>query len=117
MGSIIEGTGYFRFPEADERVRGTGAGRGRAAGIARAAEPGDLLFVRTPGRLFSAGRAVTRNPYDHVAVVLEGGQTLNIVAPEARMLPLSRFTGPSRNTLLMRPAWRDPGQPRGSSRR
>ena len=74
------------------------------------AKPGDLLLVKTPGLLFLLGRKVTRNRYDHVAVVLEGGMTLNIVRPRSVIIPITRFLRSGCNPLLIRPNWDNNGQ-------
>ncbi|MBE0480961.1 MAG: hypothetical protein IBX68_08270 [Dehalococcoidia bacterium] len=73
-------------------------------------QPGDLILVRTSGVLFAAGRKLTRNRYDHIAVVLEGGRTLNIILPKAVVLPVSAVTKPVNEPLVLRPAWQTPEQ-------
>lgn len=73
-------------------------------------EPGDLILVQTPGWSFSFGRKLTQNPYDHVAVVVNHGQTLNIVQPKAVMVPVEHITEPHRAPLALRPVWGSPEQ-------
>jgi hypothetical protein len=68
-------------------------------------EPGDLILVQTPGWSFSLGRKLTQNPYDHVAVVIDHGQTLNIVKPQAVIVPVEHITESDRASLVLRPAW------------
>jgi hypothetical protein len=73
-------------------------------------QPGDLLLVKTPGLLYSVGRRLTRNIYDHIAVVMEDGDTLNIVQPRAVVLPVRFFSRAERRPLVLRPQWTDPAQ-------
>jgi hypothetical protein len=68
-------------------------------------EPGDLILVQTQGWSFSLGRKLTQNPYDHVAVVIDHGQTLNIVKPKAVIVPVEHITESDRASLVLRPAW------------
>jgi hypothetical protein len=73
-------------------------------------EPGDLILVQTPGWSFSLGRKLTQNPYDHVAIVVDQGQTLNIVNPRAVDVPTEHITEPHRAPLVLRPVWDSPEQ-------
>lgn len=66
-------------------------------------EPGDLILVKSEGRLFDLGRRLTGNAYDHVAVVSSDGRTINIDKPGARLLPLERLLRPSLCPLVLRP--------------
>ena len=68
-------------------------------------EPGDLILVKSHGRLFAFGRWLGGNPYDHVAVVVGNGQTINIDKPRTRQLPLERLLRASHEPLVLRPAW------------
>lgn len=70
--------------------------------------PGDLLLARSRGAVYRAGRAFARNRFDHVAVVLDGDRTANLVLGGTVILPLERFR--RLETALMRPAWADPDQ-------
>jgi hypothetical protein len=110
VGSVIEGAEYYRFPEARARIGG--AGKDYAALLEERVRPGDLIFVRTRGIVFSLGRKATRNDYDHVAVVTDSGGTLNIVNPRAVTLPVSYFARSASAPLVMRPQWRDEGRVR-----
>lgn len=69
--------------------------------------PGDLILVKSRGWLFAAGRRLGGNPYDHVAVVVAGGQTLNIDKPRSRLLPVDRLLRDSLAPLVLRPVWPD----------
>jgi hypothetical protein len=73
-----------------------------------AAQPGDLILVRSHGLVFAAGRRLTRSSYDHVAVVVAGGQTVNIDKPMTRRLAIERLLRADHEPLVVRPAWRDP---------
>ncbi len=83
---------------------------GEEPSIVEKLEPGDLILVQTPGRSFSLGRKLTQNPYDHVAVVIDHGQTLNIVKPKPVIVPVEHITEPHRAPLALRPAWGTPEQ-------
>jgi hypothetical protein len=80
------------------------------AEIMEAARPGDLLLVRTPGAVYEIGRRLTRNVYDHIAVVVNGGLTLNIVQPRGKLIPLTRLVTREREPRLLRPRWASEGQ-------
>ena len=73
-----------------------------------APEPGDLVLVKSHGRVFAAGRWLARNAYDHVAVVVDDGQTINIDKPRTRLLPIDRLLRASHEPLVLRPAWPSP---------
>ncbi|MBS1122542.1 MAG: hypothetical protein H6Q90_4770 [Deltaproteobacteria bacterium] len=70
-------------------------------------QPGDLVLVRSPGAIFAAGRRLTGNAYDHIAVVVQDDQTVNIDKPMSRRLPASRLLRSKLHPLVLRPAWRD----------
>jgi hypothetical protein len=70
--------------------------------------PGDLILVKSTGAVFAAGRRMTGNPYDHVAVVVSDGGTLNIDKPSSRLLPQERLLRPHLHPLVLRPAWPSP---------
>jgi hypothetical protein len=57
--------------------------------------------------VFAAARRLTGNAYDHIAVVVRDGQTVNIDKPMARRLPTDRLLRPELHPLVLRPAWRD----------
>lgn len=71
---------------------------------------GDLILVRTSGLAYSLGRRLSRNSYDHVAVVVRAGQTLNIVHPSAVLVPIEHIVKPNRSPLILRPGWDTPSQ-------
>jgi hypothetical protein len=83
---------------------------GEVSTIVEKLEPGDLILVQTQGWSFSLGRKLTQNPYDHVAVVIDDGQTLNIVKPKAVIVPVEHIAEPDRTPLVLRPAWDSPEQ-------
>jgi len=72
MGTLLHEALHTGFhPETVERAGTAGA----------MPEPGDLILIRTPGRVYNFGRRVARNEFGHVAVVVSGGMTMNIVLP------------------------------------
>lgn len=73
---------------------------------ATALEPGDLILVKSRGRVFAAARWLFANPYDHVAVVVGDGKTVNIDKPRSRLLPVERLLAASHHPLVLRPAWK-----------
>lgn len=110
MGSIIIGSEYFNFPDAGSYAGSNDVEAARAAATLEAAQPGDLLLIKTPGIGFELGRRVTRNIYDHIAVVLDSGKTMNIVNPRAVTLPIMAFAKRERKPLILRPKWKTPEQ-------
>lgn len=68
-------------------------------------EPGDLILVKSRGAVYAAARRLTGNDYDHVAVVVSGGQTINIDKPGSKYLPQERLLKPSHEPVVLRPAW------------
>ncbi len=92
---------------------GTGFAPESEAGISPAdvdVQPGDLLLIRTPGRGYAFGRRIGRNRYDHVAVAVGRGMTMNIVSPHARLIPLSRLLATRPDRLVLRPVWQNEAQ-------
>lgn len=73
-------------------------------------EPGDLILVKTPGIGFALARCLVRSKYDHIAVVLNDDETLNIVVPRAVMLPVAVISKPANAPLVLRPGWEVPEQ-------
>lgn len=110
MGSIILGSEYFHFPHLGSYDDSCDAEASRVVAALKAAQPGDLLLVRTPGIGFELGRRAARNPYDHIAVVLDNEKTLNIVTPKAIILPITVFARPEKKPLILRPKWKSPEQ-------
>jgi hypothetical protein len=110
MGSIILGSEYFQFPDIIPYVHAGDIETSRVIATLKAAQPGDLLLIKTPGIGFELGRRLTRNLYDHIAVVLEDGKTMNIVNPRAVILPVMAFAKPERKPLVLRPKWKNPEQ-------
>lgn len=66
-------------------------------------QPGDLILVKSRGRVYELARRFARNPYDHVAVVTAGGRTINIDKPSTRVLPVERLLRESLRPLVLRP--------------
>ncbi len=110
MGSIILGSEYFQFTNVIPYVRAGDVETSRVVALLEAAQPGDLLLIKTPGFGFELGRRLTRNLYDHIAVVLDDGMTMNIVNPYAVILPIMAFAKPERKPLILRPKWKNPKQ-------
>ncbi len=73
-------------------------------------QPGDLILVRTPGWVFRVGRRLCGNTYDHIAVVVQNGQTVNIDKPMSRTLPMEKLLRPHLSPLVLRPAWAHTGE-------
>jgi len=104
VGSMSIEPDYLRFPEVHTYIKAD-TDESSMLHILDDARPGDLLLVRTPGLGFLIGRKVTGNLYDHIAVVLEEGMTLNIVSPRTVIVPITCFTRSIRKPLLIRPNW------------
>ncbi len=68
-------------------------------------EPGDLVLVKSRGLVFAVGRRVGGNAYDHVGVVVDGGQTVNIDKPRTRLVPAARLVRDELEPLVLRPRW------------
>ena len=64
---------------------------------------GDLILIRTPGRLYRYARIVADQAYDHVAVVMRNGMFLHIGPPLIRLLPVELILEPKRTPILLRP--------------
>jgi|GEM_PF-1659332 len=109
MGDVIPGKQCFKFPGTQAFIRSDEPPESIAKRL-RATQPGDLLLIRTPGILYEISRKLTRNLYDHVAVVLGGGRTVNIVNPKTVVLPVMVFARPGRRPLILRPVWPTPRQ-------
>ncbi len=73
-------------------------------------EPGDLILIRTPGWGYRLGCTLDRQTYDHVAVVVSDGMTVNIVPPRAKLIPLERLLETRPERLVLRPGWEDESQ-------
>ena len=67
--------------------------------------PGDLILVASPGRVFGLARRLGGTDYDHVAVVARDGRTINIDKPSARLLPAERLLRPTLRPLVLRPVF------------
>jgi hypothetical protein len=67
--------------------------------------PGDIILLRTPGKLYKLARTTAQNPFDHVVIVMKSGaQVLHVSPPEARLLPLSKVMEPKFEPLALRPS-------------
>lgn len=110
MGFYLEGREYYRFENVEHFIDTT-CSEALVKSSLQKAEPGDLLLVRTPGYGYAFGRALAKNAYDHIAVVLNEGKTLNIVLPKTVILPITLFAKPEKKPLLLRPQWQDNEQP------
>ena len=101
MGYVLLGREYRELPETESCSKDPAG----ASAVLEMARPGDLLLVKTTGRGYALGRSITRNSYDHIAVVLPDNETLNIIFPRAVILPLSAFRKPQNAPLILRPQW------------
>ena len=75
----------------------------RLSARSSAVQPGDLILVRTPGSVYALFRRVSGHVYDHLAVVMEGGQVLHVGPPTIRLLPVALLLQPSRHPVVYRP--------------
>uniref|UniRef100_K3WLC1 Uncharacterized protein n=1 Tax=Globisporangium ultimum (strain ATCC 200006 / CBS 805.95 / DAOM BR144) TaxID=431595 RepID=K3WLC1_GLOUD len=73
-----------------------------AHAAAKLVQPGDLIFITTSGFLYSMGRYLTGNDYDHVVVVLDAEHVLHVGMPSARLMPLERLLLPQRQPVVLR---------------
>jgi len=109
MGYLLLGKEYRDLPNIslyDEKEKCDA----RSLATLGRAQPGDLILVRTRRTGFAFGRRLTRNHYDHIAVVLHNNETMNIIMPKTVRLPLSTFSKPGNDPLILRPNWRTPEQ-------
>ncbi|KAI9905725.1 hypothetical protein PsorP6_014198 [Peronosclerospora sorghi] len=83
-------------------------------------QPGDLIFITTSGLVYSVGRYLTENDYDHVqkkkrfftvafnvvglaqVVVLDDRTVLHIGMPSVKLMPLERLLLPQRQPVVLR---------------
>ena len=102
MGYLLWGSEYCDLPNIRSQ---SGKNSVTSLTVLKLAQPGDLILIKTPGTGFAFGRRITRNHYDHVAVVMHNNETLNIVMPKTIKLPLSVFNKPENAPLILRPNW------------
>jgi len=107
MGSIVLGKEYF--PKKN-RYLVDNINRNAIISRLKRIQPGDLLLVKTPGTIYKIGRKITKNIYDHIAVVLYDDETLNIVVPKTIIRPTTIFSKPNRIPLIVRPKWKNTSQ-------
>ncbi|DAZ94770.1 TPA: hypothetical protein N0F65_011334 [Lagenidium giganteum] len=69
---------------------------------AKLVRPGDLIFITTRGLLYSVGRSLTGNEYDHVMVVLDETHVMHVGPPKAKLLPIERVLLPHRQPVVLR---------------
>ncbi|CAH0475080.1 unnamed protein product [Peronospora belbahrii] len=69
---------------------------------AKLVKPGDLIFITTSGLVYSVGRYLTGNAYDHVVVVLDEHMVLHVGTPSVRLMPLERLLLPQRQPVVLR---------------
>ncbi|KAL7692350.1 putative papain-like cysteine peptidase superfamily [Plasmopara halstedii] len=69
---------------------------------ARLVQPGDLIFMTTSGLVYSLGRSLTDNAYDHVVVVLDECTVLHVGMPSVKLMPLERLLLPQRQPVVQR---------------
>ncbi|MCL4478489.1 MAG: hypothetical protein M1381_05230 [Deltaproteobacteria bacterium] len=72
--------------------------------------PGDILLTQTSGFVYSLWRKLSCTMYDHSAVVLENNDTINVVYPITKKLPVSHFFRFDRTPFVLRPVWRSEKQ-------
>ncbi|CAI5743772.1 unnamed protein product [Peronospora destructor] len=76
--------------------------RNAAQEAVKLVKPGDLIFITTSGLVYSVGRYLTENAYDHVVVVLDECTVLHIGVPAVRVMPLERLLLPQRQPVVLR---------------
>lgn len=64
---------------------------------------GDIILTSTPGSFMSIARGMSKNPFDHVVVVVENNMVLHVSPPQVRLLPLHVILAKKRRPLLLRP--------------
>ncbi|KAG7385043.1 hypothetical protein PHYPSEUDO_001979 [Phytophthora pseudosyringae] len=69
---------------------------------AKLVKPGDLVFITTSGLVYSVGRYLTENAYDHVVVVLDERTVLHVGMPSVKLMPLERLLLPQRQPVVLR---------------
>ncbi|KAL4141163.1 hypothetical protein PRNP1_014285 [Phytophthora ramorum] len=69
---------------------------------AKLVKPGDLIFITTSGLVYSVGRYLTENAYDHVVVVLDENTVLHVGMPSVKLMPLERLLLPQRQPVVLR---------------
>ncbi|KAE9048712.1 hypothetical protein PR003_g365 [Phytophthora rubi] len=69
---------------------------------AKLVKPGDLIFITTSGLVYSVGRYLTENAYDHVVVVLDESTVLHVGMPSVKLMPLERLLLPQRQPVVLR---------------
>ncbi|KAL3663108.1 hypothetical protein V7S43_012048 [Phytophthora oleae] len=69
---------------------------------AKLVKPGDLIFITTSGLVYSVGRYLTENAYDHVVVVLDEHTVLHVGMPSVKLMPLERLLLPQRQPVVLR---------------
>ncbi|RMX69914.1 hypothetical protein DD238_001816 [Peronospora effusa] len=87
---------------AQEAVKLVKPGWSIIAGLMTSVGPGDLIFITTSGLVYSVGRYLTENAYDHVVVVLDECTVLHIGLPVVRVMPLERLLLPQRQPVVLR---------------
>ncbi|EEY61686.1 uncharacterized protein PITG_02024 [Phytophthora infestans T30-4] len=65
-------------------------------------KPGDLIFITTSGLVYSVGRYLTENAYDHVVIVLDENTVLHVGMPSVKLMPLERLLLPQRQPVVLR---------------
>ncbi|CAI5730182.1 unnamed protein product [Hyaloperonospora brassicae] len=89
---------------AHEFQRASKAAQEAARDAATRVQPGDLIFSTTSGAVYSMGRYVTENTYDHVVIVMDERTVLHVGMPSVRLMPLERLLLPQRQPVVLRVA-------------
>ena len=71
---------------------------------------GDLILTKTSSPIYNVLRALTSEPYDHIAVVLNDKLVLHIGPGLIRTLSLVRLLEPKRSPIVLRPILSDEGK-------
>lgn len=70
-------------------------------------QPGDLILVKTPNKMYELVRRIFDSPYDHLVVVVDDSRSLHISFPITKLVPTYLFTHEPREPLIVRPALSD----------
>ncbi|ETO75806.1 hypothetical protein F444_08661 [Phytophthora nicotianae P1976] len=70
--------------------------------VLRLIDAGDLIFITTSGLVYSVGRYLTENAYDHVVIVLDQNTVLHVGMPSVKLMPLERLLLPQRQPVVLR---------------
>ena len=74
----------------------------KAGNIAATLKPGDIVLIRTPGRIYKMFREATKQPYDHAVCVVNEGMCVHVSSPVVKKLKFEKFLLPRRQPMIVR---------------